>query len=45
MEHVRRDFGREAFLGRAGIGLAAACTGEALSMAQAAAAEPSTPRL
>ncbi|MGA9019471.1 MAG: carbonic anhydrase [Candidatus Cybelea sp.] len=45
MEHVRRDFSREAFLGRAGIGLAAACTGEALSMAQAAAAEPSTPRL
>ncbi|HXB82478.1 MAG TPA: carbonic anhydrase [Candidatus Acidoferrum sp.] len=45
MEHLQRDFSREAFLGRAGIGLAAACTGEALSMAQAAAAEPSTPRL
>jgi carbonic anhydrase len=45
MEHVQRDLSREVFLGRAGIGLAAACAGEALAITQAAAAEPSTPRL
>jgi carbonic anhydrase len=27
MEHVQRDFSREVFLGRAGVGLAAACAG------------------
>jgi carbonic anhydrase len=42
MAHAQRDFSREVFLGRAGIGLAAACAGEALSMTQAQAAEPST---